>query len=127
MSVSDYLSRVNNDGTQGVAVFTTLEKGEVPVKGFLSVEELRKMQLDDEQVKVQGQDLSAVGAESHYLPFSAHFRTIFHSPHISALSAVFRTFLHNSRLSALFCTIRKFLVPIFHIMCWEVLVLTPGM
>ncbi len=53
LSVADYLSRVNNDGTiQGVAVVKTMEAGEVPVKGFLSVEELRKMQLEDEQIKI---------------------------------------------------------------------------
>ena len=97
----------------------------------------------------QGQDLSAVGAESHYLPFSAHFRTIFHSPHISALLAVFRTFSHNSGLSTLFFLFflhnseisstrflvyhvlesigtRTWEVLVYTMQTWEVLALTPG-
>ena len=39
--------------------------------------------------------ISAVGAESHFLPFTALFRTFCYFPHFVALFTIYRTVLHS--------------------------------
>lgn len=52
LSVADYLSRVSYNGTVGgVAAIKATEEGDIPIKGFLSVEELKEKQRGDEEVK----------------------------------------------------------------------------
>jgi len=74
--------------------------------------------------------ISAVSAESHYLPFSALFRTFDSFPHLFALFIIFRTISHYLQISAHFCTIlsiktsRK--VGCIGTQTWKVLVLKVG-
>ena len=49
---------------------------------------------------VQRHLLGAMGAGSHNLPFSAHFRIIYCFPHISAHFVIFCIFPHNLAFSA---------------------------